>query len=469
MSTGSTGAAEGSEEDGLYSPAERSLYTPQAGSVINSEASFTLSNASFGDVTTDRVEHYLRDVGNLELSLTPRTARSDITSLHSEPSTLRELEDMEVMKRSEIYAGFAVTSRMIHLAARRIVPMMRKRRARKTAKPLVVVHHKDIDISESIRGRPCHLDPMPALEQPSAPQSSASPERSPRAATPEKVTEPEEEEGGLQLLELSATSIDASKKSKPIILHTWDHLSAPGASEHLSSGGTYFRFVCRTISKLDDADRDLIRPHINRTQFKDELKENGVPYIDIDNPVDTGINLWTFIGVRTTYILPGVKLATINTKLLSSQDYHRNCQPGPPKVYDDVTDPDTVRFSKVIVKFIFTLTLQLRVSEITDHASLKQFEHIDGMVPAKVILMERTKRNVEVKDSTAKCKSYLLYYPITGGVLVSGITLVISRSVARVVASVVNTFGGQGNAEAGETADKTRAYLLKTFGDSRQE
>ncbi len=396
------------------------------------------------------------------------------------------------MTRTEIYATFALTSKMILLAAKRIVPTVRRRK--RDTKSVLIVHHRDVvvDDESSINANKSihrHVDPdhpmdtvTPLVTPPRSRNNSFGPSGPPGGRElplshghhhhpPPLPTPPAAE--SLQVIGFSGSDIDVTKKSKPIITKSWDSLSEPKASEHLSTGGTYFKFVCRTIKNLDESDRDLLRPHINRTIFKDEAVENGVPYIDIDaktelfNGKTSNIDLWTFIGVRTTYILPGMKLSNFTKDLLSSKEYHRECQPGPPKVHDDCTDIDTVRFTKTVVRFVFVLTLQLRVSEINDPEILKEFEHVDGMVPAKVILMERTKRNVEVKDSTAKCKSLLLYYPITGGVLVTGLTMVINRTIPRVIASIVNSFGGQGAAEAGETADKTRKYLLKTFGDAR--
>ena len=438
-----------SVSDPLYSPVSSSLIAP-------TEASFTFSNASFGDVTNDRVDGYLKSVAEIDLSASkgfegPTTART----------STQALEEIEVLRRSEIYAAFAVTSKMIRMAARRIVPTVRRRRVQKGRRALITVHHRDMQLDASM---PRHHDPM-ALESSTRLHNSI--------ANPSPLIPVEEDTAatveGMQLLELSGTTIDSSKKSKCVVLNSWDHLSAPNASEILSSGGTLFRFMCRTINRLSDVDRDIIRPIINLTSFPDETRENGVPHIDIDNAVDSGINLWTFIGVRTTYILPGIRLSDITSELLASADYHRNCQPGPPKVYD-IVEPCTFRFTKTIIKFVFSLTMQLKVSEVKDTAALKKLEALDGIFPAKAMIMERTKKTKGSEvgtDSVAKCKVLLMYYPVTGGIMVTSVTEVMNRSIPRVAAPIANSFGGQGAAEAGETADKTRAYLLRILGDSR--
>ena len=178
---------------------------------------------------------------------------------------------------------------------------------------------------------------------------------------------------------------------------------------------------------------------------------------------------YILICVKTMYILPGINVDDITPELVSSVEYQRACQPGNPKIWDDVSEPYTFRCTKPLVRFIFSLTFQMKVSMVTDPETLRFFQSFDGLVPSKIILIERTKRNKEAKDTTHKVKSVLMYHPVTDGILVSHITLVLNTSIPRVVATIVNNFSGRGAAEGALTVDLTRAYLLKKFGDARQQ
>lgn len=268
-----------------------------------------------------------------------------------------------------------------------------------------------------------------------------------------------------ELLELSALRVVITTKSKVNVAQSWDLLSTPGAAENLSRGETYFRFKCKSCGEFTPDDVAVLKMFVNRTGFEDELRDNNSAPIDIDSSPE----LKKFVGVlvKSMYILPGIRLADVTRALLVEPEYHRQCQPGSPKVFDDVEEPHTFRSCKVVLKFVLSVVIQMRVTEITDPAVLATFAASDGIVPAKVMLMERTKRDKTKTDSTTKCKTTILYFPITGGLLVSMTTVILNTSVPSIVASVVNNFGGRGAVEAGETADNTRRFMTKRFGDTR--
>lgn len=194
--------------------------------------------------------------------------------------------------------------------------------------------------------------------------------------------------------------------------------------------------------------------------------ENNVPIVNVyDKPTQ---QKYVAIMVKAMYMLPGVRLATLTKDLLASLDYQRSCQPGDVKFVDENIGPLTFRQTKTIIKFIFSITIQLRVHEITDPEKLLQFKDCDGMIPAKALVLERTKKNIQNVDSTAKCKSLLLYYPVNDGVLVTNVTCILNTSVPKVVSKLLDTFGSQGSKEAAETAMLTRRYMIHRFGDSRE-
>jgi hypothetical protein len=211
---------------------------------------------------------------------------------------------------------------------------------------------------------------------------------------------------------------------------------------------------------------EMLDMFVNVTGFEDELRDNNCPFVDCHNPAH--LSKYVVILAKSMYVLPGVRLGAINRELLASLDYQRNCQAGECKFHEDVLEPFTFRQTKVIIKFLFSLVIQMKVSEISDPEMLHRFKDFDGIVPAKALLLERTKRNIAKVDSTAKCKSLLLYYPINDGVLVSHATVVLNTSMPTVVSKILDTFGGQGAKENADTICKTRRYLIHRFGDSRE-
>merc|ERR1712065_50003 len=198
--------------------------------------------------------------------------------------------------------------------------------------------------------------------------------------------------------------------------------------------------------------------------FEDELRDNNCPPLDAYSAAD--MSKFTIIMVKTMFVIPGFDLKNMNRDVMASVEYRKGCQPGGPK-FVDCDEPYTFRFTKPLIKLLFSIQVQLRVHEYTDPADLKHFSTIDGLVPEKAILLERTKRDKAKVDSTVKCKSVLLYYNVTGGTLVTNVTCVINTKIPGVVASLVNNFGSSGASETAETAMMTRAYLRQKFGDSR--
>lgn len=264
---------------------------------------------------------------------------------------------------------------------------------------------------------------------------------------------------------ISGAGIDAFKtKCDCQITDSWMFLKEPGCAQRLSSGNGYFKFMSRALSECNTEDLDAIQPFVNVSSFRDEVVENNAPHVDVYNPEHQA--LYIALVVKAMYILPGVRFTDLTADLMSDLNYQKHCQPGDCKFFE-CEEPNTFRQNKTIIKFVYTIVIQLKAGMITDPEELKKFNTVEGITPCRAILLERTKRNVQKTDSTAKCKSVLLYYQLDGGVLLSHTTVVLNRSVPTIVAKVVNNFGGQGAKEAAETADLTRRFLLKTFGDSR--
>lgn len=269
-----------------------------------------------------------------------------------------------------------------------------------------------------------------------------------------------------ELLALTCRGIDVNEKVGSKVIHdTWDFLADDANTNALNQGDCLFRFMCGTISDFDKETLDVINLFINRSAFADEEKENNTPRIDVYDANEAA--KYICISVKAMYMLPGVKLANISVPVVASREYQKSCQPSANKL-EDCDVKDTFRVTIGVIKFVFNLTVMFRVSEITDPNVLFSFKSADGIVPAKVIMLERTKRNVSKVDATAKVRSMLLYYPVNDGILVNSHTFVLNTSIPNMVAKLVNTFGSQGAAQSSETARLTRKYFFKTYGDSRK-
>jgi hypothetical protein len=243
-------------------------------------------------------------------------------------------------------------------------------------------------------------------------------------------------------------------------------IAVPDAIEWLSGGNGLFSFACRPGDKLHPDAKESVAAMINLSSFSDELKENNAPAVHMDS---AEVEKLKFIVVKATYALPGVDYRKLTPELLSSNEYHEHCQPGKPKIETKMAlPPNTFRLTKTIISWVLSVVIQLKVSRITDKATLRQLSCIDGLVPSYAILMERTKRDVSKHDSTLKVKSLLLYHRVApASCIVTNFSVVVNSSLPSAAATIVNTFGSKGAEEVRETMVNTRKYLVDTFGDAR--
>ncbi|RNF00212.1 putative aspartate aminotransferase, mitochondrial [Trypanosoma rangeli] len=393
-----------------------------------------------------------------------------IDKAHSTEERIARLVDLEQMSRQDIYGVWKMNNTMMFLGWKGALPTLRRlrkgsqSRKRNSAREVLVIHAKDIDLQleddkrrengagfQGVLGRRCEGDEQEVMFSPSEALETTT-----RSKT---VAE------HYQLLALTAREISITASVQAQVVHdTWDFLSLPEASTHLNTGNVFFRFVCSPVRHLGTDSLELINTFINESSFADEVQENNVPKIHIFSPEEQ--NKYVSILVKTMYLLPGVRLSHLDADLLASLDYQRNCQPGNNK-FESPEDIHTFRTVKTVIRFVFSITIQMKVSAITDSVALQKFRDVDGMVPAKVLLLERTKRNIHKMDSTVKVRSVLLYYPVNAGLLVTNVTIVLNTSLPTVVSSLMQTFGTQGATEAAQTAKQTRRYLIHRFGDSR--
>eukprot|EP00567_Pseudictyota_dubia_P004539 CAMPEP_0197439472 /NCGR_PEP_ID=MMETSP1175-20131217/6208_1 /TAXON_ID=1003142 /ORGANISM="Triceratium dubium, Strain CCMP147" /LENGTH=483 /DNA_ID=CAMNT_0042969393 /DNA_START=25 /DNA_END=1476 /DNA_ORIENTATION=- len=227
----------------------------------------------------------------------------------------------------------------------------------------------------------------------------------------------------------------------------------------LEKGGCLFSFSCSHNPTQHEA--EMINSVVNLSAFEDETRFNYVPHFDVGTFEEGTL---TFLLARCAYLIHGVRdLDDIaDVSLLSSTKYQRACQPSGTKIWTDYDkmDQDNFRITKPIIPYIYSFTVQFRVSALsgTDLAALGR--HV-GIRVDRGILLERTKRSVPPKeDATKKCKSVLLYTNLGRGVvLVTHLTVLLQRGLPSVIERVIHTFGSWGLGETCETAWKTRDYL----------
>jgi hypothetical protein len=381
-----------------------------------------------------------------------------------------DLQELEQVKRCEILSAYLVTSKMLQMARKKMYPGS-GHGATRHSDPVedesrLVIQHASISTQpQQLLTQQAEADDI--CIAPYSPSASA---EMPNKALP-IVTELVPRQVNViadraREVGLSGAVIQKGMKSKCRAMgNAWDFLAIEDAGEHLTKGNSYFGFLCKTGAKLGEHDTVQFETIANLTGFEDELRDNGAPRLDARDL--TEMAKYTVIMVKAMYVLPGFDLSNMTRTVMASLEYQRSCQPGNPKFWDDCTEPWTFRETKPLIRFVYSLVIQLRVHEITDLATLQSFRTLDGMVPEKAMLLERTKRDKNKADSTLKCKSLLLYYRIPGGTLVTNATVVVNTSIPGVVAALVNNFGSSGAAEVGDTAVMTREYLLQKFGDCR--
>ncbi|KAH9582343.1 hypothetical protein LSM04_007725 [Trypanosoma melophagium] len=405
-------------------------------------------------------------------SVTSETFTKEQTRYLEEASSwaerLARLAELEQMSRQEIFGAWKMNVTLIHMALKRVMPTIRhfrtapEKNKQKNGREVLVIHAKDIDVQiDDNTGTKSNGESSP---EPQARDSVGENGFSPREAVEEKPKNTMVAEH-YQMMALTAREVSITGGVQAqVVNNSWDFLSLPGAANHLNAGNAFFRFVCSPIAEVGQDTLEMIDTFINLSSFADELQENNVPKIDIYSSEEQ--SKYVGILVKAMYLLPGVRLSNLTAELLSTLDYQRNCQPGNNK-FEEPDAPYTFRLVKTVIKFVFSVTIQMKVSEINDQDQLAKFQDVDGLVPAKVILLERTKRNIHKMDSTVKVRSVLLYYPVNDGVLVNNQTIVLNTSLPRVVSTLMQTFGSQGATEAAQTAKLTRQYLIHRFGDSR--
>lgn len=257
--------------------------------------------------------------------------------------------------------------------------------------------------------------------------------------------------------ELSAKTFATETEAKSHVC-AWDFFADKKAIWRLNRGDVIFGFKTSVGHLLDDDTKHIVSKVVNLSSFDDEVKENNVPFVDVDDDAETA--KFTMIITKVSYLLADVPLEVLTPMAVSQKDYHRRCQPGSPTIWDDVEGENTFRMTKKVIPYVFNITLQLKASHVTDKDDLKSIHELcpqQAFPIHKALLMERTKRNIAIIDATRKAKSLLLYTKVDGGLLVQHYTVVLNSSIPTLATPVLNNFASFGAAEGLETAKLTRA------------
>lgn len=415
---------------------------------------------------------------------------------------LCRVSEVEEVLRQNIYGSWRMNAMLMELAVARIVPTLRQRRrpwktgdatdgtgagsgggAPPPKKPMVIIHAPGVEMEESLSGTPrndsaifspAHMDGSPsnspredAAHARPAPQGSGAMDPLNRSMSRIGLDPGSAKVEHYELVALTCGNIDPYAKVKSKVINdTWDFLADEDSVNQLNGGDCLFRFMCGPVHNFDKETLDTMNLFINLSSFADEVVENNTPKVDVYDPCEA--DKYICISVKAMYMLPGAKLSSITPELMASDNYQKACQPSQNSI-EHVDGEYTFRLKLNVIKFIFSMTVMFRVSEITDPSVLFSFKSADGIVPAKALMLERTKRQVGKVDATAKVRSMLLYYPVNGGLLVNSHTFVLNTSIPTVVAKIVNTFGSQGAAQSAETAHMTRKYVAESMGVDKKK
>jgi hypothetical protein len=167
---------------------------------------------------------------------------------------------------------------------------------------------------------------------------------------------------------------------------------------------------------------------------------------------------YTTVMTKVTYLLPRVKKELFTPELVSSDAFLQECVPGNPKFWPD-SPPNTFRMTKSVIPFIFSMTIQFTVSVIPQELLPSLF--VLNKVPVhRALLLERTKRNPQLQDATAKVKTILAISEVPGGLLVSNVTAVLNSSLPYFAALVLDALGSFASGEGGSTACFTKKFMM---------
>lgn len=281
-----------------------------------------------------------------------------------------------------------------------------------------------------------------------------------QAAAPEPAAAPQR----VELLELDARRIPSDgSKVKCHNVPEWDFFREPQlATKLLNAGDVLFAFKAYSGDHATDADLSVTTPIINLSCFKDETVENNVPRIDLRDPKES--KKFTVIVSKLLYLVPELEAKDVDPAIWSSRKYCEGCISGGCTFEDTLpTDVNTFRMHKPLLKYIYSMIVQLKLSDVTDPKVLAELGKIDGFVPVRALLYERTKRDKTKTDSTVKQKAVLMFHPVPGGMIVATVVCVLTSAIPKFLTGFVSNMGSSGAAESAENVQMTRKFVMESI------
>ena len=240
----------------------------------------------------------------------------------------------------------------------------------------------------------------------------------------------------------------------------WDFLKVKGNLDVLKKGTAFYGFNMALGTTLGKKELHMIEKTINLSSLSPDSEEAKMqPHIDVTSPED--LTKYVFLLNKAMYILPKLTAADVTPERLASVEWQKACQPGTCKVWKDCDRADTFRLTKTIIRAVYKVTIQFRCTLVPKEQLAELASLSDNLVVDQAILMERTKRDFTVKDSTVKVRSLLLCHILPGGgIVVTNVTAVANTSIPSFLARLVDSLGWAGAGEVAETAEKTRKFTL---------
>jgi len=220
-----------------------------------------------------------------------------------------------------------------------------------------------------------------------------------------------------------------SQSTTSVILSDCRLLQNAQARTDLEAGKTLFYISCVVGNKLESDPRlkEELAAVVNLSSFADEEAENGVPNIDFSSPWSTAD--YTFLVTKFASLIPKCDISKLTPEFLCSYDYLCKTSPSGVKVMkpgEDWTPKDkhTLRVVQPVFHML-TITLQQKVSEFKGEIPFGP----NDIQWDKAFLIERTKMNINKRDSTAKTKVLLLFKQVEGGVLTYSLSIFVNRLI----------------------------------------
>jgi len=255
------------------------------------------------------------------------------------------------------------------------------------------------------------------------------------------------------------------------LMTSMDFLTDPSHLEVLQTGKSLSSFDSFAGHDANDRQKFVLDRIMNLSYYADEEKDNNVPRIDVNDPEDS--YNYTMCIQRSMWLLPDVNIDDITPEVLATYDYMKRCQPESCNVWKpgkdfEAEDDHTFRFTKNVIPYVYDLTIQFRIHELSQE-TLAKLSEIDNLEIHKALLMERTKRDRTRIDSTRKVKSVFMIHKVDNGLLISHITGVANTSIPTIVAGLLSNFYEMVATEVAETAHLTRKYWKEKSSDTFNE